>query len=87
MPTLRIKMSYCVPCGHQPTALTLAQELLSRYGTKFNRDMELTLVPADKGEFDVYVNDKKVFSRYEAKRLPTAEDVVKAIEAAISQRA
>jgi len=47
---------------------------------RFNRDMELTLVPVDKGEFDVFVNGEKVFSRHEAQRMPTADDIKQAIE-------
>jgi len=47
---------------------------------RFNRDMELVLVPVDKGEFDVFVNGEKVFSRYEAQRMPTVEEIKAAIE-------
>jgi selenoprotein W-related protein len=87
MASVRIRITYCVPCGYQPTALSLAQELLSRLGMKYNRDMELTLVPVDKGEFDVYVNEKKVFSRFEARRFPTADEIAKAVEGAQAPRA
>ncbi len=80
MAKLRIRITYCVPCGHQPHAFQLANQLLGDYGMKFNRDMELTLVPADKGEFDVYINDEKVFSRHETQRFPTSDEIKQAIE-------
>jgi selT/selW/selH-like putative selenoprotein len=47
---------------------------------RFNRDMEVVLVPVDRGEFDVFVNGEKVFSRYEAQRMPTFEEIKAAIE-------
>lgn len=80
MVKLSIRITYCLPCGHQPHAIQLANQLLGDYGMKFNRDMELTLVPVDKGEFDVYVNSEKVFSRHEAKRMPTADEIKQTIE-------
>jgi selT/selW/selH-like putative selenoprotein len=47
---------------------------------RFNRDMEVVLVPVDRGEFDVFVNGEKVFSRYEAQRMPTVEEIKQAVE-------
>ncbi len=80
MAKLSIRITYCLPCGHQLHAIQLANQLLGDYGVKFNRDMELTLVPVDKGEFDVYVNGEKVFSRHEAQRMPTVDEIKQAIE-------
>lgn len=80
MAKLSVRITYCLPCGHQPHAIQLANQLLSDYGMRFNRDMELVLVPVDKGEFDVFVNGEKVFSRYEAQRMPTVEEIKQAIE-------
>ena len=80
MAKLSIRIEYCHPCRHQPHAVQLATQLLDDYGMKFNRDMELTLVPVDKGEFNVFVNGTKVFSRHESQRMPTVEDIKEAIE-------
>ncbi len=80
MTKLSIRITYCQPCGHQPHAIQLANQLLGAYGLKFNRNMELTLVPVDQGEFDVFVNGVKIFSRYNAERIPTAEEIKQAIE-------
>jgi len=80
MAKLRIRITYCLPCGHQPHAIQLANQLLGDYGMKFNHDMELTLVPVDKGEFDVYVNGAKVFSHREVRRMPTTDEIKQALE-------
>lgn len=85
MAKLSVRITYCVPCGHQPHAIQIANQILGDYATKFNRNMELTLVPADKGEFDVYVNGEKVFSRHEVQRMPTADEIKQAIEQKISE--
>jgi selT/selW/selH-like putative selenoprotein len=80
MPKLSVRIAYCQPCGHQPHAIQLANQLLDDYGMRFNREMEVVLVPVDRGEFDVFVNGEKVFSRYEAQRMPTFEEIKAAIE-------
>jgi len=85
MAKLSIRIAYCQPCGHQPHAVQLANQLLGAYGLRFNRDMELTLVPVDQGEFDVFVNGTKVFSRYEAQRMPTVEEIRQAIERLLAE--
>ncbi|MCS7266169.1 MAG: Rdx family protein [Armatimonadetes bacterium] len=85
MAKLSVRITYCVPCGHQTHAIQLANQILGDYGMKFNRNMELTLVPVDKGEFDVYVNGEKVFSRHEAQRMPNADEIKQAIEQKISE--
>ncbi len=80
MAKLSVRITYCHPCGHLPHALQLANQLLGDYGMRFNRNMELHLVPVDQGEFDVFVNEVKVFSRYEAQRMPTPEEIKHSIE-------
>ncbi|MCS7187483.1 MAG: Rdx family protein [Armatimonadetes bacterium] len=85
MAKLNIRITYCQPCGHQPHAVQLANQLLGTYGLKFNRNMELTLVPVDQGEFDVFVNGTKIFSRYDSERMPTFEEIRQAIDQLLSQ--
>lgn len=85
MVKLNIRITYCQPCGHQPHAVQLANQLLGTYGLKFNRNMELTLVPVDQGEFDVFVNGTKIFSRYDSERMPTFEEIRQAIDQLLSQ--
>ncbi len=80
MAKLSIRITYCQPCGHQPHAIQLANQLLGAYGLRFNRDMELILEPVDQGEFDVFVNGTKIFSRYDAQRMPSVEEIRQAIE-------
>src|SRR2546427_6407288 len=58
-----LEITYCQPCGHQPLAMEIVNQLLSTYGMPLNRRMSLTLKPADKGVFDVVVDGQLVFSR------------------------
>lgn len=79
MPQVRIV--YCVPCGHLPRAIQLANDLLNKYGTRYLKNFSVTLDTGDGGIFDVYVDDKLVYSRKaEGGRFPTLEDIAKHLE-------
>jgi selenoprotein W-related protein len=52
--------------------------LLNRYGTKYLKDFSVTLETGDGGVFDVYVDERLVYSRKaEGGRFPTVEDIAK----------
>ncbi|MEM0444854.1 MAG: Rdx family protein [Nitrososphaerota archaeon] len=77
---INVRIVYCVPCGHLPRALELANNLLQSFGTQYNKKFSVTLDTSDGGTFDVYINDKKVYSRKEqGGRFPTADEIVKAV--------
>ena len=73
---MQVKIVYCAPCGYLPQATALASEIKNKYG------VETELVKGVKGIFDVYVDGKLVFSRYEAKRFPEPQDIFDKIGAA-----
>ena len=74
----RVRIVYCVPCGFLPRAIQLATDLLNRYGTKYLKDFSVTLETGDGGVFDVYVDERLVYSRKaEGGRFPTTEDIAK----------
>jgi len=76
MPQVRIV--YCVPCGFLPRAIQLASDLLNRYGTKYVKELWVTLDWGDVVLFDFYVDGKLVFSsKAEGGRFPTVEDIAK----------
>ncbi|MDJ0269453.1 MAG: Rdx family protein [Aigarchaeota archaeon] len=77
---MNVRIVYCVPCGHLPTALELSQQLLSRYGQRLNKKFSVTLDTSDGGTFEVYIDGERVFSRHEAKRFPTADEIAARIE-------
>jgi selenoprotein W-related protein len=74
----RVRIVYCVPCGYLPRAVQLATDLLNRYGTRYLKDFSVTLETGDGGVFDVYVDERSVYSRKsEGGKFPTVEDVAK----------
>jgi selenoprotein W-related protein len=66
---MQVKIEYCAPCGYLPQATALASEIKNKYG------VDAELVKGVKGIFDVYVDGKPVFSRYEEKRFPEPKDI------------
>ena len=56
----KVKIIYCVNCGWLPRATWMAQELLNTFSQVVN---ELTLVPSSGGIFEIYANNKLVWSR------------------------
>jgi selenoprotein W-related protein len=75
-----LEITYCQPCGHQPQAMALVNQLLATYGMPLNRNLSVTLKPADKGVFDIVLDGKLVFSRKQVGRFPTFEEVKKEID-------
>jgi selenoprotein W-related protein len=74
-----ITIEYCVPCGYAPRATWMAQELLAPFSETISG---LTLVPGAHGVFDVFVDDKKVFSSEENNwGFPEVLQLVEAISA------
>jgi len=73
---MQVKIVYCAPCGYLPQATALASEIKNKYG------VDADLVPGVKGIFDVHVDGKLVFSRYEEKRFPEPQDIFDRIGAA-----
>lgn len=65
----KIKIVYCVPCGHIARAEAMKKEL-ERKGTA------VELVGGDKGIYDVYVDGVKVFSRHKEGRFPETEEIL-----------
>ncbi len=66
--TTKIKIMYCVPCGYLPKAEEFKKALEEK-------GAEVELVEGDRGVFDVWVNDKLVFSKHEQGRYPEIEEI------------
>jgi len=48
----------------------------------FKQDLkEMIMVPADKGKFEIFVDDVQIYSKLETGEFPESRDIVKAIEA------
>ncbi len=62
MPTDSIKIHYCTQCNWLSRASWMAQEILHTF---FKDIHQLSLVPVDGGRFEVWFNEKLIFSRHE----------------------
>ncbi|MBI2579035.1 MAG: SelT/SelW/SelH family protein [Candidatus Aenigmarchaeota archaeon] len=65
----KVKIVYCVPCGHIARAEAMKKEM-----EKSGASVEL--VGGDKGTYDVYVDGKIVFSRHKEGRFPETEEIL-----------
>ena len=72
---VNLEITYCQPCGHQPRAIELVNQLLSTYGMPLNHNLSISLKPADKGVFEVVLDGKLIFSRKEVGRFPTFDEI------------
>jgi selenoprotein W-related protein len=79
-----LEITYCQPCGHQPRAVELVNQLLSSYGIPLNKKLAIALKPSDSGIFDVALDGKLIFSRKQEGRFPTVEEIKKHIDPAIT---
>lgn len=75
-----LEITYCQPCGHQPRAVEMVNQLLATYGMPLNKELSITLKPSDQGVFDVVLDGKLVFSKNQAGRFPTLDEIKKEIE-------
>ncbi len=67
-----VKIVYCRPCGYLDRALNLTRDILSYF-----EDTKVELEQGKNGIFDVYIDGNKIFSRYEEKRFPENEEILK----------
>lgn len=75
-----LEITYCQPCGHQPRAVDMVNQLLATYGMPLNRKLTVSLKPADKGVFDVVLDGQLIFSRGQQGRFPTIEEIKKPLD-------
>jgi len=75
-----LEITYCQPCGHQPKAVELVNQLLSTYGMPLNKNLSIVLKPADQGVFDVVLDGKLIFSRKAVGRFPTFDEIKTQVE-------
>ena len=75
-----LEITYCQPCGHQPRAMDMVNQLLAAYGMPLNRKLTVSLKPADKGVFDVVLDGQLIFSKHQQGRFPTMDDLKKRLD-------
>ena len=68
----RIEIHYCTQCRWLLRAAWMAQELLMTFDEEIS---ELTLKPGIGGVFDIYANDKIIWSRREKGTFPEIKEL------------
>ncbi len=63
----KVKIIYCSQCGWLTRSTWIAQELLEAFSKEID---ELALIPSTGGIFEIYANDKIVWSRKEKDGFP-----------------
>ena len=71
----KVRIIYCKPCGYLPTAEKMKSALQSRFKDKISVELE----PGDRGIYDVFVDDKLVFSKHKEMRFPTDDEIINKI--------
>ena len=69
-----IEIIYCTMCNYKPAAARLAAEL------KKNFNVDARLTQGSKGIFDVKVDGKLVYSKFETGRFPDDEEVTEILK-------
>ena len=71
---LVIEIHHCATCGFRSLAEKLAKELQEEYG------VESTLIVGEIGSYNVYMNDKLIFSKAETGRFPDPGEIVEILD-------
>lgn len=71
---MKIEIYYCSVWNYKPTAASLAEELRDELNT------EAKLIPGKRGIFDVVVDGKTVFSKFNTSRFPSSGEVANKIK-------
>lgn len=79
-----LEITYCQPCGHQPRAIEMVNQLLASYGMPLNKKLTVSLKPSDSGIFDVVLDGKLIFSRKAEGRFPTVDEIKTRIDPSLA---
>ena len=70
---MNIKIYYCVVWNYKPSAVSLAAELKASFGE------DSKLISGEKGDFEVVVDGKTVFSKKKLSRFPEHGEVTETL--------
>ena len=71
---MQIKIFYCVVWNYKPSAVSLAAELKESF------EVEAELLSGERGDFEVVVDDEKVFSKKILSRFPEPGEITQLIQ-------
>ena len=75
---MTIRIEYCVVWNYKTRALSLRDELSSKFGEIAE------LKPGDRGAFEVFLNNSLVFSKLRDDRFPDNQEIVLFIEGVLN---
>lgn len=64
--------------------MEMVNQLLASYGMPLNKKLTVALKPSDSGIFDIVLDGKLIFSRKQAGRFPTLEEIKSQIDPHLS---
>ena len=67
----KVKIEYCTGWGYKAKANSLSAKIEKKYGVK------PVLVKSSGGAFEIYKDDKKVYSKLQTKKFPDFDEVLK----------
>jgi len=77
----QFSIEYCVPWDYSSDAVRVAQEIMIQYQHNM---ASMTLIPGDKGIFDVKVNDTLIYSKHSTGRFPEPEEITSELQKTIT---
>jgi len=77
--SVSVVIQHCTSWAYKSTAARLAEEIKK----ELNIDVELK--PGELHSFDVYVDDKMIFSKFEEDRFPEPEEIIASIRTYLGQ--
>lgn len=72
-----VTIAYCVVWNYYARAVRLKEELWEEFGDQ----VAVTLKKSTGGRFDVYLDEKLIFSKTESFRFPEIQDIIQKITA------
>jgi selT/selW/selH-like putative selenoprotein len=77
-----VRIEYCVSCGFLGQATSLASSVLNDFAERLPGGV--IVVAGEEGSFEVYVNDRLVFSMLDKARFPNPDEVETRLGALLS---
>jgi selenoprotein W-related protein len=68
-----VRIEYCVSCGFLGRAVDLAGSVLNDFAGRLPGGV--TVVAGEEGSFEVYFNDRQIFSMLDKARFPNPDEV------------
>jgi len=73
---MKVKIVYCKVCNYYPIAATLAVEIRKDFG------LEVECVSGPAGVYDVFLDERLIFSKTKEGRFPKKGEVAEALKSA-----